>query len=290
MKFTINLDRDNDRSKVFLLVPPRDLCGLTYTVQTIGYEQLGPKYYLERSEWDSIMITYVKKGRGSLYYEDKYYNLEEGSLIVINCMTRQVMMSQGPEKFEIIFAHIHSPTIVSFCSYINTLAGHVISNKDDQLNIEQPLLDIINSIDEKTYYQGKYQDEIYQMLMRIVHHVETNTEKYQNEPKYIENAKRYISQNYMHKISLQEIAEAVSITPNHLESYFKKYTKFSIGEYIANLRLQAAQRELLISDKSIAQIASEVGLSDSQALIRLFKRKIGVTPLHYRIEKNRKYT
>ena len=45
-----------------------------------------------------------------------------------------------------------------------------------------------------------------------------------------------------------------------------------------------AQRELLISNKSISEIASLVGLSSSQALIRLFKKKIDMTPSQYRKE------
>ena len=76
---------------------------------------------------------------------------------------------------------------------------------------------------------------------------------------------------------------------NYLETMFTKYTKFTIGEYISNVRLQIAQRELIISNKSISEIALEVGLSSSQALIRLFKRKIGVTPYHYRLNKNNDY-
>ena len=39
MKYILNLDTNKEVSKVVVKSPPRDLCGLTYIVQTIGYEQ-----------------------------------------------------------------------------------------------------------------------------------------------------------------------------------------------------------------------------------------------------------
>lgn len=289
MKIILNLDTNKEASKVVVKSPPRDLCGLTYIVQTIGYEQILQKYYLERSEWDSIMITYVLNGSGNFYYEGNFYNLEKGSLIIINCMNKHIMYPKKDQPFEIVFLHVNSPDIISFCSYINTINGPVINIEVDKLNVYSTINEILLSNLNKTYYQGKYQNEIYQMLIRIKTYVEENKPNYSNEPSYIQQTIKYIVQNYNRKISLEEIASNVSITPNHLETSFTKYTKFTIGEYISNVRLQMAQRELLISNKSISEIASLVGLSSSQALIRLFKRKIGITPLHYRINKNNDY-
>ncbi len=289
MKIILNLDTNKENSKVITRSPPRDLCGITYIVQTIGYEQIGQKYYLERSEWDSIMFTYVINGCGNFYYEGKYYSLEKGSLIMINCMNKHIMYPKKDQPFEIVFLHIYSPGIVSFCSYINTLVGPVINVPIDSLNIHSLIMEILNANLNKTYFQGMFQNEIYQMMIKIKRFVEENVHNFKNEPEYIQQTIKYIIQNYQRKISLSELAENVSISPNYLETSFSKFTNFTIGEYISNVRLQMAQRELLISTKSISEVALQVGLGNSQNLIRLFKRKIGITPHHYRLEKNKDY-
>lgn len=289
MKIIMNLDTDKEKSKVVTKSPPRDLWGITYIVQTIGYEQIGQKYYLERSEWDSIMFTYVLNGGGNLYYEGKYYSLEKGSLIMINCMNKHIMYPKKDQSFEIVFLHVYSPDIVSFCTYINNLVGPVIKVEVDELNIYSTIMAILNSNLDKKYYQGMYQNEIYQMLIRIQKYVKENEHNFNNEPEFIQKAIKYIIQNYNRKISLIDIANDASISPNYLETTFTKYTNYTIGDYISTIRLQMAQRELITSNKSISQIASLVGLNNSQNLIRLFKRKIGITPLHYRLEKNKDY-
>ena len=85
-------------------------------------------------------------------------------------------------------------------------------------------------------------------------------------------------------MNLKEYANLVNITPNYLDFAFKKYTGSSLGKYISDLRFRKAVNLLKNSKKNLTEIAQEIGLEDSQTLIRLFKKTIDMTPSQYRKE------
>ena len=70
--------------------------------------------------------------------------------------------------------------------------------------------------------------------------------------------------------------------PVHLAREFRRFQRCTIGEYIRQLRIERACRQLHASDEPLATIASAVGFSDQSHFSRTFKRLIGMTPAGYR--------
>ena len=53
-------------------------------------------------------------------------------------------------------------------------------------------------------------------------------------------------------------------------------------EYTDSLRLQAAEKLLVETDKKIIEIAWDAGFSSLSSFNRFFKKKTGMTPTEYR--------
>ncbi|MEK5267307.1 helix-turn-helix transcriptional regulator [Weizmannia sp. FSL W8-0401] len=53
-------------------------------------------------------------------------------------------------------------------------------------------------------------------------------------------------------------------------------------EYLIHFRINTAKRLLRYSNKSVKEIALDVGIADTPYFNRLFKRKTEMTPLAYR--------
>ena len=87
----------------------------------------------------------------------------------------------------------------------------------------------------------------------------------------------------MSDLKLTDVAEEVSISPEHLSRVFKKETGFGFSEYLSLVRLQKAE-ELLKSEKdlSISEVAYHCGFNDSNYFSEKFKRSYGVSPLKYK--------
>lgn len=52
----------------------------------------------------------------------------------------------------------------------------------------------------------------------------------------MQNAIRYITENYSHELSLSMIAESFSLSESHFSRQFKFYTGFGVDEYISTVR------------------------------------------------------
>lgn len=93
---------------------------------------------------------------------------------------------------------------------------------------------------------------------------------------------KYINQNYGSAISLDDLANYVHLNRSYLSSLFKKETSVNINEYLQNVRIEKA-KEMLTSHKlSIQEISYRIGIDDSAYFSKLFKKKVGVSPMDFR--------
>ena len=99
---------------------------------------------------------------------------------------------------------------------------------------------------------------------------------------YTENAKNYISLHYREKLRLEDIAEALGISPSYLSRLFRKDTGVLLQDYIVRVRVDRAANFLKYSDESLAVIAEYVGFPSQSYFGRVFKKEMNMTPKAYR--------
>jgi LacI family transcriptional regulator len=59
-------------------------------------------------------------------------------------------------------------------------------------------------------------------------------------------------------------------------------TGMPVYKYIANLRIEKMAEKLISTDKTIFEIALDMGLQDSKNIARQFRQVMGHTPVDYR--------
>lgn len=281
MKSELIRDAD-EKSYILKVFAPTDQTGLLYTIDFTGYEKVGGHYHLTRSNMDNYLLSYVISGSINVIYNNKFYHHDKDCLLFFDCITPHEVWTDN-EGCELIFIHINNQTLSTFFKQVYSITGPVIPLNNDEINIQKSILEIHNII--KTNYNEK---EISQIIYRILTNLKEKLDKefvaLPPIPEYINTIINYISNNYQKRMTLKEYGKLVNITPNHLDFAFKKYTGNSLGEYIANFRFRKAMTLLKNSKKNLNEIAQEVGLEDSQNLIRLFKKSLGMTPTVFRKE------
>ena len=100
--------------------------------------------------------------------------------------------------------------------------------------------------------------------------------------KVMQDAIRYIEDNYTGDISLEELAAKCLVSKYYLSHLFSKSTGKSIGRYILDKRLYMAKYMLSSTDLSVEQVSLQCGFSDSAYFCRLFKKEQGCTPTQFR--------
>ncbi len=101
-------------------------------------------------------------------------------------------------------------------------------------------------------------------------------------PRWLHQAKEMLHEHFLDNLSLSDISQTVGVHPVHLSREFRRYYRSTVGEYIRQLRIEYACREMLNPDASLAEIASAAGFADQSHFARTFKRLLGKPPAAFR--------
>lgn len=115
-----------------------------------------------------------------------------------------------------------------------------------------------------------------------------DTRKTRSFSSYTEQCKDYISQNYHHKIYMEDIAEAIGISQGHLSRVFRQDTGEKIQDYILKFRIKRAANLLKYSDATLSEISDYVCFNSQSHFGSVFKEYMKMTPGQYREKYKRK--
>ncbi len=125
----------------------------------------------------------------------------------------------------------------------------------------------------------------YESILRLA-----NEQKRENAAKkhtrIIRSVKAYIEQNYAKKITLEDAAKHVFISPSYLSKLIKIHAGHSFRHMVNMVRIAEAVRLLEHTDSSLAEIAFVTGYEDHSYFTKVFKRHTGMNPSEYRNRQN----
>jgi AraC-like DNA-binding protein len=105
--------------------------------------------------------------------------------------------------------------------------------------------------------------------------------------KFEELLNSYFSSDKPQEIGLPSVAyfaEELHLSANYFGDLIKKETGKSAKEYIQDKTIDVAKTKTFDSDKTVNEIAYELGFKYPQHFTRLFKQKVGCTPNEFRFQ------
>lgn len=97
----------------------------------------------------------------------------------------------------------------------------------------------------------------------------------------IDRAVTYIREHFRQRISVEELAALVHLSPRQLHRKFVETFGSSPQVFIMKLRIQAACEMLQREDALIADVARDLGFCDQSSFTHHFHKHVGLTPLKY---------
>jgi len=104
----------------------------------------------------------------------------------------------------------------------------------------------------------------------------------ENEDERVHKVKEFIVNNYMHDISLQELADMVCMNVDSFSRFFRHKTGRTPNRYIIDYRLGIAARLLITTKMSVSEIGFSCGFNTLSHFNRLFRESKGCTPSEFR--------
>ncbi len=122
---------------------------------------------------------------------------------------------------------------------------------------------------------------IYNIFEKICDYV--NNDKSTKKEKLKDEITTYLEQNCANpNMSLKMLADAFGFTYTYMSHFFTDNMSDNFVKYVTGLRIQKASEMLRLTDRSIAEIAEQVGYSSNTVLIKIFKKEMNMTPGAYR--------
>lgn len=240
---------------------------------------------------DYIEIAFVLSGKNKYRIDDIVYDIAEGDFIILN---------PGVKHQAIAIEGNHTPStefIVGFSDIwlrnhpqnVFPLPGRSSCIFRATGQLYQKLFKLCASMEAEnaTHRQGHYEmmkSYLVQMLLLIIreqYEPVKNTGGYTfralNKKYVVEQILSYFEDHYNEKISLDQIAENMYLSPFYISKIFKSETGDTPISHLINIRLEKA-KELLEEGGSIQEVAAEVGYEDAFHFSKLFKKRYGIAP------------
>jgi AraC-like DNA-binding protein len=267
------------------------------------HSEMPPYYNMDKTfHWhDCLEISYVKRGSGKYYIENREIFVEAGDIIIINNIE--------PHYLEVFNEGMCQPVIIFNPSLICS------SNKlSFDYNYLQPFFDRGADFPNKLTSNNPFTQEIMSELIEIEHEYENKNEAYQlviksklltimaklirnfihqdKSTSYFANKRislikiqevmEYINAHFSENITLNGISSRFYVSPQYLSTIFKRLTGINFLDYLNNTRINHALFLLQNTDKKIVTISGDCGFNNTNHFNNTFKKITGKTPSEYR--------
>jgi len=269
-------------------------------VSIVNLENAAPRQY-RRLRYEFYTIFLKKIYCGDLRYGLNNYDYEEGTLIflapgqVIGQHSEEFYQPQGT-------ALVFHPDLLHNTSLVKKIDDyHFFSYAvNEALHLSEQERKIILDCFSKIEYELQHSIDKHSKQLIV-----SNIELFLNycirfyDRQFItrDNANRgilekfegllnnYFSSDKPQHLGLPSVtyfAEEMHLSPNYFGDLIKKETGKTAQEYIQTKVIDVAKERIFNIDKSISEIAYDLGFKYPQHFTRLFKQRTGVTPNEYR--------
>lgn len=250
-----------------------------FCLQSAGLYRCGPEYYTIRKDYQSYLLLYVIKGKGYLRYDGRYYDLNSGSAMLIDCVPYQEYYSDTKDPWEFIYVHFTGFAAQNYFKLIYENNG-AVSQIADQSKMEESFYALLKDMKENDrLFEARSSCHITNLLTILLL---SNQGEKDIGGGYIDKALDYIHEHYGEKMTVTEIAATLPLNPYYFSHLFKKATGFSPYEYLVKYRIAQSRSFLKQTHFSVEEVAVQCGFESPSNFIQSFKKHTGMTPHKFR--------
>src|SRR6516164_69084 len=100
----------------------------------------------------------------------------------------------------------------------------------------------------------------------------------------------WIAEHLQAKLSVDDLADRMSMSVRNFERVFTREVGTTPSQYVLQMRVETARRQLEGTQKGLKQVASAAGFGNVDVMRRAFVRLLGLTPRRYRDVAARSYS
>lgn len=233
-----------------------------------------------RENLSSFLFFIVLEGSGELIYEGISYELTEGSCVFIDC-EKAYSHSTSTNLWSLKWCHFNGPEMKGIYDKYKARGGKPVFLST--LDYSSLLDSLYSTASSDSYVRDMKINSILSNLLTLLMEDSWNPgEALADKQKEIRKVRLYLEENYSSKLSLDDLSTLFYIDKFYLCEQFKEQYGVSVMDYLISVRITEAKKLIRFTDKTLDDIADEVGINGAAYFSRLFKKVEGVSPSEFR--------
>ncbi len=281
------------QTNTYTLIEPRTG---NLALKICDFEKENPFDQIQRLNHYSLI--WIQKGSGKLNSELHEYEFTENMLLSFSPYQPFTLCFDGEAKGTVIqfhpdffCIHKHHQEVACHGVLFNNIYDTPTVRVDEKsaMNFEM----VVDQLKEEIKKSALAQYELLISYLKIFLITASRLKREQQvdsedspvnkeEPYILQNLKNYIETHYKTKHSASDYADMLAITPKALTKITKSHFNKTLTDLISERIVIEAKRELYLTNKTIKEIAFELGYNDEYYFSRFFKKNADVSPQIYR--------
>jgi AraC-like DNA-binding protein len=252
--------------------------------------------HIQRNNYFSLII--ITSGEGLATVDFCEYPFRENTLFAFYPYQPFMLQSKGPlmgvaiqfhHDFFCIYRH-HKEIAANGILFNNIYSQPFIWLPESS---QKTLLNIVSEITEELKTERLRRDEVIVSYLKIFLVLATRIKLEQQSIQeanaasdkqrfIVQDLRNAIEENFRLKHSASDYAGLLHLTPNALARITKTHFNKTLSDLITDRIVIEAKRELYLTDKTVKEIAFELGYEDEYYFSRFFKTKTEISPQFYR--------
>lgn len=245
-------------------------------------------------------ITFITRNRGRLKYGRNYYDYDEGSMLFLAPNQLVGSTDYNSETYCYILL-IHPDFLLGhplarkikqygYFSYASNEALHLSdTEREIILSVFKIIEQELNSrVDEFSQEVVIAQLELLLSYVNRFYKRQFITRKVFNND-ILQKTESILDDYINNQISLhqglptvQYLSEQLNISPGYLSDMLRSHLGQNAQQYIREKLIEKAKERLISTDLTVAEIAYELGFEHPQSFSKMFRTRMGVSPLEFR--------
>lgn len=253
-------------------------------LQEIGSLQARHPHESRRDNLASYLCFLVQSGAGQLDYQGCTYSLQAGDAVFLDC-TKPYTHRTDTELWQLQWAHFYGPNLSAIYEKYQEQGGRPCWHSAQSARLSSLFEQLYATAGAEDYVRDMRLNELLSALLTLLMEESWQPEaaaRPSTKRQNLQEIKEYLDGNFNKKITLDTLAERFFLNKFYLTRVFKAQFGVTINEYLTQVRITHAKRQLRFTDERIEAIAADCGLPDPNYFSRVFRKVEGISPKDYR--------
>jgi AraC-like DNA-binding protein/quercetin dioxygenase-like cupin family protein len=245
---------------------------------------------------DFFEVLYLAKGSGFHVIDSNKYEIKPPCVFFMSPgQAHKLELSHDIEGYIFIFTtefylidRTNQNRLIEFPFFYTVQQDNpplLMQNPADIVFLESLLMRGVSEVGKKERASIDLLRSILDLILTFCENLYPKDEGLMNKGRSHLMVKRFyqlVEENYQKHLTVNEYADRLAVTPNHLTQTLKQLTGKTSNEIIKSKQILEIKRLLVHSNMGVTEIANLMNFVDQSYFTKFFKKETGTTPLAYR--------